>query len=249
MSAVSSAADFFDEDDPSSVWIVDLDGVMWLGARDFPYVARLVAGAVADGHSVCFATNNAYDSKAAIAARLRPLALEGLPIFTAGDAVARMLDPGDSVWCLGGPGLQEALDERGVRIARELSAPMSACVVGFEYVLTHSELYDAARAAEVAGLLLGVSDDPYHMGPDGPCLGGGAIVAAIAYASGTTATFCGKPFPPMVECLSEFLAGRGAVVIGDSDERDGALAASLEAKYFRVVEEWRSQGPGPGEPM
>lgn len=216
--------------------VVDLDGVLWSGHRTFESAVEFVKDAIVGGKTVCFATNNGFDAKSEIERRLASLGFEDHELITAAEATADLLPRSCTVWCLGGLGLSQALARRGVEVTDNPFAAIDCCVVGYVYELVHSQLHAAAVAASRAGRLLGVSDDPLHIGPEGPCLGGGALVTAIGYAAGVRPQFCGKPHPPMVERVGRWIDGRSSAVLGDSDAHDGALAHALGVPFVRVTE-------------
>ena len=57
--------------------------------------------------------------------------------------------------------------------------------------------------------LIGTNDDATYPTPDGPIPGGGALLAAVAYASGATATVAGKPHRPMADLVRADRGRRG----------------------------------------
>jgi ribonucleotide monophosphatase NagD (HAD superfamily) len=68
-------------------------------------------------------------------------------------------------------------------------------------------------------------------GQDGMWPGTGAVVAALEYATGTTATIVGKPEPQMFFTALDRLGPGRTLVVGDRLESDlaGAAAAGLDA--------------------
>jgi ribonucleotide monophosphatase NagD (HAD superfamily) len=100
-------------------WILDLDGVIWLAGEAIPGAADAVARLRAAGERVCFATNN---SSQRLADQEAKLASFGIPaegdVLTSAMAAALLLQPGDTALVCGGPGVEEALERRGVRTIR-----------------------------------------------------------------------------------------------------------------------------------
>src|SRR5207237_7597828 len=70
--------------------------------------------------------------------------------------------------------------------------------------------------------------------PDGLLPGAGAIVAAVATASGTEPEVAGKPFAPTVAMVRSRLGTHG-VVVGDRPSTDGALADALGWPFALVL--------------
>ena len=80
----------------------------------------------------------------------------------------------------------------------------------------------------VGARLIGTNDDATYPTPDGPIPGGGALLAAVAKASGSTPVVAGKPYEPMADLVRAEVGGarrRCAVMIGDRQETDGDFAA------------------------
>ena len=66
-------------------------------------------------------------------------------------------------------------------------------VVGFHRDFDYERLRVAVRAIQRGARLIATNDDATYPTPDGPIPGGGAIVAAVAYASGVRPVVAGKP--------------------------------------------------------
>ena len=218
-------------------WILDLDGVLWLGDEPIPGSADAVAALRARGERVLFVSNN---SSARVETYLAKLAFIGVPavaddLLTSAQAAATLLAPGQTALVCAGPGVEEALHQRGVRTLREGEA--DAVVVGWHREFDYHGLTAAARAVMAGALLIGTNDDATYPTPGGPIPGGGAILAAVATASGADPVIAGKPNPPMVDLVRARLGGHldGAVVVGDRASTDGRLALALGARFALVL--------------
>src|SRR5437763_16948398 len=102
-------------------WILDLDGVVWLGDEPIPGASDAVAALRDRGEKVLFVSNN---SSAPIDSYLAKLAFIGVPaeaddLLTSAQAAATLLAPGQSALVCAGPGVDEALHQHGVHIVRE----------------------------------------------------------------------------------------------------------------------------------
>jgi HAD superfamily hydrolase (TIGR01450 family) len=215
-------------------WILDLDGVIWLAGEAIPGAADAVARLRAAGERVCFATNN---SSQRLADQEAKLASFGIPaegdVLTSAMAAALLLQPGDTALVCGGPGVEEALERRGVRTIREGDA--DAVVVGFHLDFDYARLRAAHASVAHGARLIGTNDDPTYPTPDGPIPGGGAILAAVATAAGVAPTVAGKPYAPMASLVHE-LAGDGPhVVVGDRPSTDGLFAVAIGAPFALVL--------------
>lgn len=216
-------------------WILDLDGVIWLAGQPIPGSADAVARLRAHGERVCFVTNN---SSQTVGDQEAKLAAFGIPaegdVLTSAMAAALLLQPGQTALVCGGPGVDEALERRGVHTVREGDA--DAVVVGFHLDFDYGRLRAAHAAVMHGAQLIGTNDDTTYPTPEGPIPGGGAILAAVVAAcEGHTAVVAGKPYAPMAG-LVRAMAGDGPhVMVGDRPSTDGLFAVALGAPFGLVL--------------
>lgn len=215
-------------------WVLDLDGVMWLGDVPIHGSAVAVARLREAGERVVFVTNNSSACLADTEAKLDRL---GVPatgdVITSAVAAASLLDPGSTALVCGGPGVTEALEARGLRVVGDGDADV--VVVGFHRDFDYERLRIAHHAVRRGARLIATNDDPTFPTPAGPIPGGGAIVAAVATASGRVPEVAGKPNRAMVDLV---LARAGAgphVVVGDRDSTDGRFARLMGARFHLVL--------------
>jgi len=114
----------------------------------------------------------------------------------------------------------------------EVSIPMTddperadAVVVGLDRDLSYERLSRAMRAIDRGARFVATNTDPTFPMAEGLLPGGGAMVAALAAATGVQPEVAGKPHRP----IRELLRARGvgpAWVVGDRIDTDIALAAS-----------------------
>jgi glycerol-1-phosphatase len=235
---VASSSQSTGELGEARMWIVDLDGVIWLTGQAIGDAAGAVGRLRAHGVRVVFATNNSAPTTTELIERLRKLGIEttAADLVSSAHAAAGLLEPGQAVRMLAGAGVREALDERGVTIADE--GPVVAAIVGWTRTFDFDSLSDTASAARQAGRLIGTNEDPTHPTPTGLVPGSGALLAAVATASGVVPEVAGKPYEPMVALIQQrfgFKAGDPAVVmVGDQLGTDGRLAKRLGLAFGLV---------------
>jgi len=215
-------------------WLLDLDGVVWLGERPIAGSPEAIARLRARRERVVFITNNSNDTVASYLAKLERCGVPATAddLITSAQAAARLVEPHETALVCGGPGVAEALRERGVRTVRD--GPADAVVVGWHRDFDFERMHAAFVAVRDGARLIGTNDDATYPTPDGPLPGGGAMVAAVSYAAGVPATFAGKPFAPIVELLHERVAD-AAVVVGDRPSTDGLLARRLGVPFALVL--------------
>jgi len=132
----------------------------------------------------------------------------------------------------GGPGIDEAVSRRGAVAVRGGDAEVVA--VGFHRDFDYERLRVAVRAVQRGARLIATNDDATYPTPAGPIPGGGAIVAAVAYASGVDPVVAGKPHAPMAD-LVRAIGGAEGTMVGDRPETDGLLAAHLGYRFALVL--------------
>jgi ribonucleotide monophosphatase NagD (HAD superfamily) len=164
------------------------------------------------------------------------LARHGIPaegaVLTSAMAAATLVEPGERVLVCGGPGVDEELERRGAHVVRDGDA--DAVVVGLSTDFDYDSLRRAATAVRRGARLIGTNDDPTFPTPQGLIPGGGAILAAVAVASGVAPVVAGKPNGPMADLVRARLGDHGAVV-GDRADTDGGLARRLGYRFALVL--------------
>ncbi len=227
-------------------WVLDLDGVVWLADEPIAGAAEAVARLRARGERVLFATNNSFARLADQEAKLERL---GIPahgdVLTSAAAAARLVEPGERALVAGGPGIVEALEARGATPVHDGDA--DAVVVGFHRDFDYERMRVAVRAIQRGARLIATNDDATYPTPDGPIPGGGAIVAAIAYASGVRPAVAGKPHASMA-ALVRAVGGDAGTVVGDRPETDGAFARTLSYAFALVLTGVTHEADLPVEP-
>ncbi len=214
-------------------YALDLDGVVWLADQPIAGSAGAVARLRAAGERLLFCTNNSMQSAADVEAKLGK---HGIPaegaVITSAMAAATLVDPGERVLICAGPGVHQAVVERGAIPVHDGSA--DAVLVGLHLDFDYDRLRVAAAAVGGGARLLATNDDATYPTPSGPIPGGGAILAAIETATGVRATVAGKPNAPMVDLVRARLGANG-VMVGDRVDTDGRFAAVLGYRFALVL--------------
>jgi HAD superfamily hydrolase (TIGR01450 family) len=224
----------------ATLWIVDLDGVIWLSGQPIGDVAGAVDALREEGRRVVFATNNSAPTTAELVDRLAGCGVQASPedLASSAGAAASLLDAGQSVRVLAEGGVLEALAARGVKSVSGDAGDAVAAVVGWTRSFDFDVLAATATVARRSGRLIGTNEDPVHPTPDGLVPGSGALLAAVATASGVDPTIAGKPHEPMAALMREafgFATGdRSVVMVGDQPLTDGKLAQRLEIAFGLV---------------
>ncbi|HUY06451.1 MAG TPA: HAD hydrolase-like protein [Acidimicrobiales bacterium] len=217
-------------------WLVDLDGVVWLADRPIAGSSAAIGALRACGVRVAFFTNNSFSTRVEMRAKFERHGIEFADedLLSSSQAAAALLPLGARATVLGGAGIVEALVERGIDVVDldllKDSERIDACVVGLDQRLTFDRLTRVCRAINGGATFLATNDDATYPTTNGVLPGGGALVAAVQYATRVPPVVAGKPYPPSVDLVKQVL-GRVSVVIGDRPETDGELARCLGARF------------------
>ncbi len=227
-----AAADEFDG------FLVDLDGVVWVGREMVPGAAETLRTLIGAGKEIAFVTNNPGRSAAAYAQRLREadVPTDEDRVLTAGALTARLAaeaaGPQGGAFVIGAAGLKELVKAEGATVLDgERGRQAKVVVVSGHREFDYEELLTATLALRGGARLLATSRDPTLPMPDGEWPGSGAILAAVETASGETATICGKPERRLFDLGRGSISGAKRVaMVGDriASDIEGGRRAGLE---------------------
>lgn len=204
--------------------LIDLDGVVWIGADAVPGSVGALRELTAAGKRIVFVTNNPGRLPETYAERLRELGVEvgTEQIVTAGMVVARLAGEaageGGSAFVVGRSALKQMVAATGARLLEGADAERADVVVvsghrGFDY----GELKTAKFALDNGARLFATSHDPTMPFPGGELPGTGAVLAAVEVASGKEATIAGKPERHLFEMAKEAV---GCSFSSDSEQKE-----------------------------
>ena len=233
--------------------LVDLDGVVYLGATPIPGVAAVLADRVARGDVVVYVTNNAMHYRADYVTRLTDL---GAPVsadrvVSSGRATALYLAELDAdppvrrVLTVCAAGLERECRDVGLdvvtaahaatRLAQEgtngweAAGHPDAVVVGLDPQFTYGKLAVALDCVRHGARFVATNRDPVYLTERGIRPGAGSIVAAVEAGAQVTPVSIGKPAPYLLEMAirSAGMDRAEAVMIGDGLATDLAAANGL----------------------
>jgi HAD superfamily hydrolase (TIGR01450 family) len=227
----------------------DLDGVLWRGDESITGSADAIAQMRDAGVRVAFLSNN---SSQTVGALLEKLDGFGVPAsaddvltsaLAAAELLRRDLAGGARVLACAGPGVIEALEHTGLAPVEE--PPAEAVVVGWHRTFDFERLDRAARAIRRGARFVATNLDATYPIPGDLLPGAGAIVAAVATASGNAPEVAGKPERPTVDLVLDRLGPTG-LVVGDRPSTDGALADALGWPFALVLSGVTAASAPPG---
>lgn len=211
------------------LWILDMDGTVYLGNRLFPETLPFLERIRNSGARYLFFTNNASRAKDTYVKRLQGMGIPAQPedILTSAETTIAFLKryrAGKSVYVVGTPDLIRSFEEAGIRV--EEDAPI--VVASFDTTLTYDKLEKACRYIREGAEFLSTHPDfncPVEGGfiPDS-----GAICALITASTGKTPRYFGKPYEDTLDIIEEFtgVSRKDMVVVGDRLYTDVALGAT-----------------------
>ncbi len=231
--------------------IFDLDGVVYRGNVPIPGARELVDYLHAAGVAVRFATNNSMVARAGYVERLGAMGIRtGVDeIVTSTSATVEHLRrhaPGiRTVLGIGADGMRAELTEAGLEVTMAgaaefaehdggpLGCSFDAVIVGLDPVVDYRRLAVAMSAVAGGARLIATNADARYPTPVGFLPGAGAILAAVATATGAVPEVIGKPSPAMFTATVEAsgIDPGAAVVVGDNPDADvaGAHRAGIAA--------------------
>ncbi len=209
------------------VALLDLDGVLYVGAEAVPGAPEAVRAAAEAGLRPAYVTNNAARTPETVAEHLRSLGVpaEAADVVTSAQAAARLVAgrvaPGARVLVVGGEGLRRALAEHGLVAVEEHGPDVAAVVQGFAPEVGWRLLAEATYAVS-AGLPWVASNlDATVPTARGTAPGNGALVGVVAAASGREPdAVAGKPDPPLHQESVRRTGARRPLVVGDRLDTD-----------------------------
>ena len=213
--------------------LLDLDGVVYVGTSPVEHAAEAIRDARAAGCRVAFVTNNASRPPETIAAHLRDLgvAAEAEDVVTSAQAAARLLadrlPAGAPVLVTGAQGLREQVELAGLRVVTSADDEPAAVAQGYSQDLTYADLAEASLAVRAGALWVAANTDTTMPSRRGLLPGNGALVAAVAAATGASPLVAGKPQLPLHREAVARTGARRPLVVGDRLDTDieGAVSA------------------------
>lgn len=217
--------------------LLDLDGVVYRGADAVPHAVSSLMAAAKAGMRLAYVTNNASRTPEAVAEHLRELGLPVGPedVVTAAQAVARLIaeqvPAGAPVLVIGGDGLRQALLGHGLTLVSHADDGPAAVVQGYRPDTSWQDLAEAAYAVQRGVPWFAANTDRTMPTARGIAPGNGALVGAVAAATGTWPTVAGKPEPALHRETMLRTHARRPLIVGDRLDTDieGANRAGVES--------------------
>jgi HAD superfamily hydrolase (TIGR01450 family) len=218
--------------------ILDLDGVVYLGAEAIPGAADAIGRLHAGGRRVAYATNNAGRTPQEVAALLVSLGIQATAdeVVTspqaAGRLLAQRLPARAPVLVVGADALRAQVDAVGLTPVDSAQADPVAVVQGYGPEVGWRQLAEATVAIRGGALWVATNADRTLPSPRGPLPGNGALVAALSTALDRAPdVVVGKPEPGLFVEAATRAGARRPLVVGDRLDTDieGARRAGMDS--------------------
>ena len=218
--------------------MLDLDGVVYLGADPIDGAASALTTARERGLRLAYITNNASRTAHQVAEKLREMGMPEVSdedVVTSAQAVAHLmaddLPAGSAVLVVGGEGLRAPLEERGLRCVSSLDDSPVAVVQGFHADIGWHELSEASYAIQSGLPWYASNTDLTVPTARGIAPGNGSLVQAVRNATGAEPIVAGKPQRALFDETIARVGGTHPLMVGDrlDTDIDGAINAGIDS--------------------
>jgi len=221
-----SMTDQYEKLKKARLFVLDMDGTIYLGDKVFPQAVEFVSKAKATGKKIIYFTNNASKNPVIYYEKLKKMgfAVERNEIITSGDVTARYLNkyhPGEPVYLVGTPALEESFAAYGIKLSDQANIVVSS----FDTTLTYEKLVTACHLIRNGAIFYSTHPDFNCPTEDGFIPDSGSICALITASTGKTPKYFGKPYKETAEMISQFsgIPFENTCVVGDRLYTDIAL--------------------------
>ena len=205
--------------------MLDLDGVVYIGADAVPGAAAHIAAAREVGMRVAFITNNAARPAGVVAAHLADLGVQAGPedVVTSAQAAAGLVrerwGAGTRVVCLGGAGLRDALAEREL-VPVGPGEDAALVVTGYGPEERWADIMRVAVRVREGLPWVATNADGTIPTRFGVAPGHGVLVDMLRRFTGVTPQVAGKPERPLLDETVRRVGGRRPLMVGDRLDTD-----------------------------
>jgi HAD superfamily hydrolase (TIGR01457 family) len=191
------------------LFLLDLDGTLYLGDRLFNGAGEFLRYIRARGGTYLYLTNNSSRGADAYVAKLRALGLEAeeRDFLTSADALIRELErtktSADVYYVCGTNSFKNQLRRAGFTLSERPDEAVTALVCGFDTELTFQKLEDSCILLSRGADFIATNPDwvcPTRYGYVPDC---GSVCQMLTRATGVRPRFIGKPRPAMVYLAME----------------------------------------------
>lgn len=231
-----------------SLYLFDLDGVLYRGKEVIPGAVEALAKLRTKKKILRFLTNNSSFERDDFAAKLCKFGFEvnASEIYSSAYGTAKFLS-GQSAWIIGEPGMKKELRQWGVKIVENRNEKADWVAVGICWTFHYDQLDEAQERIREGSRFLATNLDATYPDEGGRIRpGAGAIVAAVATAAGKQPdVVIGKPETTLIEMIFEETGARReeTLLVGDRLDTDVVCAKRVGVDSALVLTGVTSQEP------
>ena len=225
--------------DNIELFVLDMDGTIYLGNSLFPYTHKFLDRVKASGREFCFFTNNSSKNRNAYMKKLKSMDIEIDPrqMLISSDVILKWLSEnhhGESAYVVGTPDLIEDFKSHNVRLDDK---DPDYVILGFDITLTYEKLSKACSFIRRGRPVYGVNPDFNCPVEDGFIPDCGSIAALVEASTGVACEFFGKPSRHTLDYILEFTGcpPEKAAIVGDRIYTDIATAHGTDVTSILVL--------------
>jgi HAD superfamily hydrolase (TIGR01450 family) len=221
--------------------LLDLDGTVLLAGAVIPHAADAIAAVRTRGCHVLVVTNNASRAPATVAGHLKEL---GIPMdedevinspMAAADLLVGSHRPGDPVLVIGTSALADTIADAGLGPVYSADDDPVAVVQGYDPELTYHTLAEGCLAIRAGADWVATNVDTTLPTDRGLLPGNGALVDALATATGRRPRVAGKPERILLDTAARRARAQSPLVVGDRLTTDIAAAVAANMPSLMVL--------------
>lgn len=208
------------------LFVLDMDGTIYLGDKVFPEAVRFVSKAKENGKKIIYFTNNASKNPKNYYEKLIRMGFDAEmnEIVSSGDVTAQYLlkhHAGEPVYVVGTPALEESFRNYGITLSENAGIVVSS----FDTTLTYRKLEIACNLIRSGALFYSTHPDFNCPTEHGFIPDSGAICALITASTGKTPLYFGKPYKFTADYIAEMsgISFEKTAIVGDRLYTDIAL--------------------------
>lgn len=212
---------------PYRVYILDLDGTVYLGDRLLPTARETISQLRAFGARVAFVSNNPTRTREYYAEKLTRLGIPTAPEEVINSTVVlvsylHQKAPQARLFVIGEEPLRETLQAAGFRLTENVPE-IDVVVASFDRTFNYTKLQIGFDALRRGARFVATNPDPFCPVPGGGQPDAAAVIAALSAATGREPeAVVGKPSPLMVQTILNTFGAQpeDCLIVGDRLETD-----------------------------
>jgi 4-nitrophenyl phosphatase len=218
--------------------ILDMDGVLWHGAKPMPGLLDFFEVLKARGMRYVFATNNPSQRAEGFAAKAAQFGIPVDPqdVITSVTATLHYLGnnypPGTHIHVIGEPSMKEQIEEAGFVLADD---DVVAVVAALDRAMTYETIKRGTLLIRAGAELIGTNPDPSYPSEEGKVPGSGMMVTALSASADRAPIIMGKPERIIFDIAIKRLGVHANKVASVGDRLETDIAGGIQAGLMTIL--------------